>query len=475
MKRNLPGILLACICSLVIYSSCSKLDTTTLGTGVIPAVDNINTFQTILDVETDNLLMNDTTKMYNQDYGVGYIESDPEFGKTNMDLYFTLEPDPFGLDPFTKKDSVIIDSLVLSLAYKSQYGDSNSIEKFEVRELELDNNFVKNTNYRIDHYNFSTFTNVLGSKLVDFRTLNDSVRYVNYRDTVRTVNELRIQLDTNFARRFINYDTLTAYQNDSLFKLRFKGLEVKVNKAESPLMNGLAYFSLTDNERTKMTFYCRVTRNGKLDTITRKFIFANDPRANVVTRTPGGGYQANVDNGSATNDELLYIQSNPGSYAKLKIPGIDTLNNRVIHLAELIAEKVPSVSENVFTPPPFLFLDAVNDAADSAFTIRHDFIPSTTAPGYDVSVFGGQLSKDKYVFNISRYLQKIVTNKEKNYTLRLYAPYSTEPYYLNPSGTVTESPIYLLLNSPIATGRVVLGGGAHPTKRLRLRIIYSKI
>ena len=171
----------------------------------------------------------------------------------------------------------------------------------------------------------------------------------------------------------------------------------------------------------------------------------------------------------------MYLQSNPGSYAKITIPGIDTLNNRVIHLAELIAEKIPSANENIYTPPGSLFLDALNETGDTALTIRHDFIPTSQEPGYDRTVFGGAYANGRYVFNISRYLQKIVTNKEKNYTLRLYAPFSTEPYYLDPQGVKSNTPTYLLLNKPIVSGRVVVGGGINPTKPLRLRIIYSKI
>src|SRR5690606_39893235 len=99
-----------------------------------------------------------------------------------------------------------------------------------------------------------------------FHTLNDSVRYINGRDTIATVNELRIPMDTSWARRFVNYDTTNAYSNDSVFKINFRGLEIKV--AESSLQKtGLAYFNLGDAERTRLTFYCRVQINGETDTI----------------------------------------------------------------------------------------------------------------------------------------------------------------------------------------------------------------
>ena len=186
MKRNLSRVLLAAVSSLLIYSSCGKIDTTTLGTNIIPPVDNIRTFQTILNVESDNQLMNDTTRMFSQDYGVGVIANDPEFGKTTADMYFTVEPATYGSYPFIKQDTVVIDSLILSLSYQSQYGDSNSVQTFEVREIDQSASFLKTQAYRISEPEFPTIPTVLGSKQVDFLKLNDSVKYANFKDTAKT-------------------------------------------------------------------------------------------------------------------------------------------------------------------------------------------------------------------------------------------------------------------------------------------------
>ena len=473
MKFNNRGFFIASLSALLFFS-CSKLDTTDLGSELIPAVDNIHTFETILDVITDNYQFDDSTRMSSQDYALGIIDNDAEFGRTEAAIYFTAEPLSFPSYPFLKRDTVFIDSIVLSLGYTGIYGDSNAIQQVEVREIEPDIIFRKDSNYKISTPLFPVIPDLLGSKLVNFNQLNDSIRYINFQDTVATRNELRIHLDTSFGRRFVNFDTTREYKNDSMFKSVFKGFEVRVNEAMSPGKNALAYFDLNDDDHTKLTFYCRVMRNGKLDTINPVFVYSNDPHANLINRTPGNGYLTYLQNGHDDNDDMLYLQSTPGSYGLIKIPGIDTLNNRVVHQAQLIIEKLPSAEEEKFRAPDILFLDALSSTGDSVFSINKDFIPVQSFPGYDISLFGGQLKNDKYTFNLTRYIQGIVTEKRPNYDLRVYSPFLHFLYYMQPDGNPS---IRLPLNfgTQVAGPRVVVGGGSHPSRPMRLRIIYSKI
>lgn len=473
MKRKILASAVVAFILFLAHTSCTKIDTTDLGNDLIPAVDNVNTFETILNTITDNFLfVDDSTRMYkSQDHTVGIINNDPEFGQTNASLYAAFSPAAFGTHPFVKKDTVTIDSVVLSLTFKNLYGDSNSVQRFEAFEISASGDF-KDSAYKLSNPDFPTESTILGNKLVDFKTLNDSIIYVEGKDTVRTKNVLRINLSTAFGQRFVSYDTTNAYKNDSIFKTLFKGLAIRVNEAASPSKSALAYFDLND-ARTKITFHSRVQNNGKTDTIAPAFRYLSGAQANLVKRIPANSYLTYISNGN-TNDDKIYLQSTPGSYATVKIPGIDTLANRVVHRAELIIEKLNSVDENIFPAPDLLFLDAINKTGDTILTIPRDFIYTASGIGYDLSI-GGTQKNSRYVFNISRYIQDIVTNKKPNYTLRIYAPFTTQPFYVLPTGQKSPVPIFLLLNTPVAEGRVVLGGGSHPTNRMRLRIIYSKI
>lgn len=459
----------------LIYS-CKKIDTTDIGDDLIPAVDNVFTFDTVLDVETDNLFLNDSSRIQrNSPHAWGVIDNDPEFGKTRADIYFSLTPNGYGLHPFQKKDSTLIfDSVVLALAYTGSFGDTaTSIQRMTVHEIDFDANFSDSiAGYRTDIPNIPYDLTVLGSKLIDFKTLDDSVLDRRKRDTLRLKNQLRIQLDPSLGNRFRNYDTATAYKNDSLFRTKFRGLALRVDEAGSPVKNALAYFSL-DNANTRLIFYYRVQSGSAIvDTLVTEFGFyaLNFANANQIARTPANNYLSYINNGNG-NDDRIYLQSSPGSYATIKIPGLRSLSNRIIHRAELIFETLPgSLGDNIYRKPDFLFMDAIDTANKRIITVPYDF---NFENNYNI-LFGGPIKNNRYIFNVSRYVQSIVTRKEKDYTLRLYAPYTTRPTdFASGFLPITQVPV----NSPIAAGRVVLTGGSFsdPSKRVRLRIIYSKI
>lgn len=474
MNRKIYVSFVALLAGFIIFYSCTKIDTTDLGNDLIPAVDNVTTFDTVFDVISDNRELNDSLVTYGRPpVAIGVIADDPEFGKTESSLYFSMSPGTFGSYPFLNKDSIkSIDSVVLQLDYSSLYGDSLSNEKFEVFQIDPASPFT-DSNYKVNETPFAILPALLGSKSVDFQKLNDSLTYVNGHDTVKTINQLRISLDTTFGRMFINYDTAVQYKTDSAFRTFFKGLAIKINEGASTAKNGVAYFDIT-SANTQLIFYLRAQTGGKIDTITRTFSYSNY-QANLIRRTPAHGYQTYLNNGIGNNDDLIYLQSSPGSYAEIKIPGLENLSNRVIHRAELIMEQVPSALDNIYTPPGLLFIDGINNTGDSTFTLRGDFQYTGTGVGYDVGTIRGDFVTNKYVFNLSRYVQSIVTRKLPSRTLRVYAPYRTDPYFEAPTGGTSILPTILFINSPIASGRAVLGGGSNTTKKMRLRIIYSKI
>lgn len=474
MKRILIASGIVCLTSILLISSCSKIDTTDLGNELIPAVDNVNTFEIVMDVITDNKLVNDTTRMLNDEFhGVGIIQNDQEFGMTTATTYVAFSPTSYKSYPFQNKDSVTIDSVVLSLAYIESYGDSSAIQQFEVRQIDGRFKEFKDSLYYLGGPDFDLQPDLLSSALIDYGKLGDSVVYKNGKDTISKGRELRMKMDTAWARQFVNYDTTNAYNNDTLFKKVFAGLQIKASDA-SPNKNAIAYFNLSDKDKTRITFYCRVQNNGKTDTISPYFAYHNDAHANIIRRTPANGYLANVSNGT-DNDEKLYIQSTPGSYASVKIPQLDTFRNCVINSAELIMEKYPSF-EDFYAAPAYMFIEANSPAGDSSFTIRNGFLPVSSSPGYDLKVLGGIYKNSKYIINLSRYIQSLVTRKFRNNSLKIYAPFTAQPYYMPPNSDQPTNKVGIIINTPVAAGRVVLfGGGSTDAKKMRLRIIYTKI
>lgn len=100
-----------------------------------------------------------------------------------------------------------------------------------------------------------------------------------------------------------------------------------------------------------------------------------------------------------------------------------------------------------------------------------------SAGGYDIASLGGTYTKDRYVFNLTRYVQSIVTKGYRNYTLKVSNPFVTTPNFTNSLDVITNDTIPLIINPQLGGGRVVLYGGGYTdtTKAMRMRIIYSKI
>ncbi|HEY8397586.1 MAG TPA: DUF4270 family protein [Flavihumibacter sp.] len=471
------------ITALFIIGSCTKIRTTQLGSGLIPAVDNVNVFDTTLEVITTVYPLDDSTRITSSAlHAVGLLE-DPFFGKTDASMYLQLEPSDFSNYPFgSSPDSIIgLDSVILSLRFSSYYGDSNSVQSFKVYEIDQSAPFTDTSlGYLISHPPFA-LAEQIGERLnVPFYSLDDSVSYVVVKDTINTANELRIPLTHEFGMKIMNIDT-AVYRtgNDSAFETKFRGLAILADPS-SAIKKGLAYFNITDREGTKITFHYRRTRNGAPDTTSTTFAFnsgevtyTNRGNANLIQRDPSGTAYGNQLVNGTINQQEIYLQSTPGSYALLQIPGLQDLSNRVIYKASLIAEQLEGYEENTFPTPGLLFLDAVDSANSRYITIPNSWVyVSNGAPiYYDYTSFGGFLMHKRFEFDLYAYVQGIVTRKEKAYTLRLYAPYMTRP--VDP--TVSTAQLPLTISNRVSAGRTVIGGGDHPTKKLRLYIVYSKL
>jgi hypothetical protein len=468
----------------ILFSACKKLnESTELGGGLIPPVDNISTFETYLDVITDNKIFQDTTKVYfNDNLALGHISNDPEFGATHANAYFNIGSPYFNgtnvntFYPFINKDSVIIDSVVLSLSYTGFYGDTNSIETVRVFEIAQNPGFSDTTLYKYDTTDFQTTGAELGSKTFQVKALKDSILHIRKGDgdTTKLANVIRIPLQNQLGVRLAGYDTTNTsnggFRNDSIFKTLFRGLAIKADNSG----NVLTYVSPSDQDKTKLTVYFKVTKNGIKDTTHTDFFHQTHGQANTIKRTPSNGWASYLNNGLPSDDKV-YLQSVPGSYASIKIPPLDTFKNAVIHRAELVLYPLPSTQQGTFVQPLGLFLDRINTNADTvfAFDTDMDVQPSGFDFTYNFTSFGGGLKSDStYRFNISKYVQDIITLKKPNQTLRLYAPVRAF-VYSNRFGRISQ----MYISNQPAYGRVVLGGGNYAVtgKRLRLRVIYSKL
>lgn len=474
--------------AVIFNARCTKINPTDIGTDLLPAVDNVTTFDTVLRVYADNYLYNDSSAAhFVYPHALGLIEDDPEFGKTDAQIYLGVVPNASQRNPFTSIDSIVgMDSVVLSLAYSGVYGDSNSVQKLNVYEIS-DTAFRDTLGYLISHPEFNNTGNLLGSATVNFTTIDDVKTIVVKKDTQAISNLLRIPLDPALGLRFAAYDTGNVYlaaKRDSAFQKVFNGLAIKADEGTGT-RNALAYFDLS-SENTKLTFYFRITKNGVTDTVSTDFVLMKgvDPtgefvtgfNANLIKRTPAHGYANLSLNTPVTDADKLYIQSSPGSYAVLKVPGLKGIPNSIIHRAEIAFQPLPLPGNEIYTAPDLLFLDLIDSANNRFLTIKDDFV--YTNGSYDYQTFGGYLKSNKFFFNITRYVQSMVTNADSNYAFRLYAPKNAQANYVFPKqlgSVIAQGRSSFAINSKIAKGRTVVGGGSNTAQPMVVRIIYSKI
>ncbi len=500
--RNLSILLLIVSLSY----SCTRITTTDIGGSLIPAIDGVNTLDTIFNVETDVFEDTDTTKVGGSDLHMLGHMNDPQFGTTNASIYFETLPPFFPYTNGQPKDSIKADSAVLMLAYKGFYGDSTKPLSVSVYEINPTLGLKPFVDYPagplpstlpVQH-----FATPLATQQVDIRRMGDSI-ITTYE---KATNMIRIKLPVSVAVKLLNqFDTTNANKTDSSFRANFGGFAIKVNGNTNT--NALMKIALVD-ANTKLGLYYRYpytrtdgTRRDSADAVYYTFSNANTGvqygHANFIERNRSAATGINninnyLSNNQATQkDSILHVQTGPGTFVRIRIPGLKTLTSRIIHRAELIAEQVPDDNNltaelNQLLPPNILFLGIYDSLNKRKRNIPNDFqvVQGGTT---NLNTFGGNVTYRSiqgynrvatYQFNISRYIQGIITRGDNEFDLRFYAPvvgdflFYSDPY---PGNGLAQ---LLFFNgfsaNDAAIGRVRLGGGNHSKFRLRLRIIYSR-
>jgi hypothetical protein len=494
-------ILFAGLTAIAIFSflnwNCTKLDTTKIGSDLLPAVDNVNTFDTILTINTtQGVFLDSTIIAKTEDYALGSITNDPLFGTTTANAFMQLKPPFLPYYWGNSKDTVTgtgvgLDSIVLCLKYKGFWGDSTL--PIQLQAKEVNEPYFRDSVYLQNPTVYQPVTGAtIGTASVDVRRLGEYIKFTNKRDSVNY--QIRIKLDQTWAQQLFDRDSIktnsgnNAFYSDSIYRRFYNGIAVIASGG-----NGLMYVNLADTA-TKLEVHFRRRNNGKIDSVYSSLrlnsnSFGTYPPSNAVNNIVRNRAGYPILTNSAA--ESHYLQTAPGTYVNLNVPGLSSLSNRIIHRAEIIVEQVPTdpILDNKLSPPNFLYLDLRDTTVDARWkpiyfdlntTVIYDpdfksgfpFYPGTI----DFNYFGGfkRTKTDQfgnsikyYTLNISRYVQRMLTQRTHNYEMRLYAPYNFRYKQYTPS--------FISFGNNIAFGRVRIGSGSNPNYPLRLRIVYSKL
>ncbi len=497
-KRILPLAITAITFISLIGWNCTKLDTTDIGGDQLPAVDNVHTFDTTLLINSSQGYFNDSTTAVSlgEDHVVGSIFNDPIFGRTTANIFMQLKPSFYPYYFGNAGDSLIaLDSVVLCMKYTGFWGDSTTPVHLEVKEVQdvqfRDSVSKLNRIYYQPIYSGSS----IGSADIDSRRLADTVKYKNGKNY--SVNQIRIKItDPIWISRLFGRDSTAAnsgnnaFYKDSIFKRFYNGLAVVANGGG----NGLLYVNIADTA-TKFEIHYKKRNSGVTDTV-YSALRVNSSYADPTTNAPSstGNFVSRNRSGfpaSVANANEHYLQTAPGTFVNINVPGLATFPNSIIHRAEIIVEQVPAniVTDSAFSAPNFLYLDLKDTGTANKYkpiyydlnsSISYDpdnltlyYLPVGGQINY--SYFGGFKRKktdatgtfDYYTFNISRYLQHMITEHRPNYGFRLYAPFDISyPQY---------SSELIPFSNNIAYGRLKIGSATNVNHPIKLRIIYSKL
>jgi hypothetical protein len=489
VSNNTVRIFIISLFSTLLFSACTRIETSELGLGLLPSMDAYNTKDTVLEVITETLERTDSMRVYpTDDHVLGNITNDPIFGTTNASMYFQVKPSFFPFFIAGSKDSLVVDSAVLILSYKGFYGDTSKPVKVQLKRISAATPLTPLKLYASNYpelYNFKTDQN-LGETTVDFAKINDSLN-TRFEASSKTI---RIKLSKSFATQFLKeFDSSNAYRSDTTLRAYFPGFALTAD--ESANKNVLLKINLIDTN-TKLALYYNTNATGTRDTAVVKFNFSiySNGDVNFIKRNRTGAEIAkHID--KVANDSLVYVQTSPGTMVKVNIPGLKNFANKIIHRAELIAEQVPDAAgagslESQLLPPRYLFLGTYDSVSKTFGNVPNDFQGTTS--GSSFMQFGGGLiyksidgydNVASYNFNISRYVQGVISRKETLFDFRIIAPVNDSITLVPPYPYNKEAPIQDYLTTAIgnqaATGRVVLGGGSRKKFRMRVRIYYSDI
>jgi hypothetical protein len=394
-KNSLKQLGLFMFFALPLCITSCKRPTTDVGGDLIPESDLLSVNQTdtatlfAQTVREDSLQTSDLSTVM-----LGTYE-DPIMGRTTASFYTQVQ---LSTSNPSFPSNAIVDSVVLSLVFSNRlYGKINNqmlaVHRI-TQDLNPDSNYYSTRN---TEYNF--FDEIKPDK--QYYNMDPLAIVVVGTDTVKP--QLRLQL-----RDQVGYDLLqapaSALESNDAFKEFFKGFYVRPNIYFSN--GGVFNFDLVD-AASKLTVYYRYDDGGTEET--DFYDFTINTETSYYTRLEhnrfGTVLSPLINDGAVNGDQLCYVQAGSGTKVKVEIPYIESLNSldgRSINLAQLV---IPFEDQRTFYPQAGLFL-AYEDE-DGELRILPD------------QIFGniggtGNFATDRYIFNISIYIQRVLNGEIKS-------------------------------------------------------------
>lgn len=449
MKVNIHTLIALLATLTVGMSACTKVDQL-FGNGLVPPSQEMSTLRDSSVVIKTYISSFDSVATSNTAFTphVGTL-IDPLVGRSEISFFTNYAPMGFnhtyyfGIDP-------VIDSMSLGMSFEGAFGDTTKSIEISVYEVINHNFYVDSTYYS----NFDMTQYIAPEPLLTFEQKGSGV----------TVKNLPIE----FARRLLDnrQDKQNIYYSDTLFHKKFNGLYFKaksVSEGEGTMIkmnlpsSVMHLFYRSKNPETQL-----------LDTLSQKLMFMADHAAyntyfemmdhdySYSDQAKGGVIPSQI--GDTINEsKFAYIQGLGGlmglvrvdtaSIRKVKEAAVAKGYSRVaLHKAELQVSIVGQNADNY--DDSFSYLGMYFSMEGREFLPEYNPILEAANVGYH-STLGGQLNRStgQYRFDITSYVQRLITGHFNKYTTQLLPDYglNAELNRTQVYGSASEHPPLLIL------------------------------
>jgi hypothetical protein len=328
---------------------------------------------------------------------VGMIDN-PTFGTTQCVTYTQLRLS--ALEPDVSS-AMVVDSVILSLAYNATAYGKPDRQSFSIRQLSQP--LFKDSVYSA-RKTWPTYPHNLIVDGEEIQDINVTSLVPLGQDTLSP--QLRLPLDKQLGYLLLQPQDAAVLSSQLEFQNYFHGIAIE-SKAR---YDGVARYDLID-PATHLTVYYRDVVNGLADTLSYDFVVTTDcARYNEFRHDYQGTELAEFNNGTTkAGGEYFYVQTGAGLKTKFTFPHLLDLNqfqDQVVNRAELI---IPIDPDAVYAEFDQLYLRYLEDGNLKPL------------PDENVQVIGGNYnaSTHQYSFNISRYVQSVLTGELPNRPLYL--------------------------------------------------------
>lgn len=429
-RRLFAGLILCrlLLAGLLLLGSCTKRDDT-FGNDMVPPAQQMNSTIDSTVVVRTYIAACDSLETSVSDYYEPLIGSyiDPLTGRIDMQAFVNFSPYGFRHSHYFGENPVI-DSMRYAISFTGAVGDitrSVTVDVYEVQGYRFSQDSAYFSNFDMTPY-------IDPSKpLFSFERKGPGTVYG--------------RLPDEFARRLLDntQSQENIYYNDTAFHRKFPGLYFKL-RDETPAGQEGVMLKMDMSQSTMFLFYHNTGPDGA-DTLDQQMLFYGDYTYDYICFTtiqhdytfadPGrGGVRQETIGDMNQATEYVYVQGLAGLMGKLEIDKscLQRLQERAealgyshiaLHRAELKVRLVDAGYEQYARS--FTSLGIYHDMIGYEFLDEYNPILDAITTNNYSQTLGGELNRSLgiYTFDITSYVQQLLTGREERYATELLPAY----------------------------------------------------